>query len=420
LRLARRRLGTVALMTAATAVAVGCDRGDAGAAGSLPLVITAGGTYTGDYVSNDPDVAAVTVRTAQPVVLDRCTLRGRGTLIAVLAEHADVTVRDCRGTGSNPGVAGRAPGRFLSAEPFDSVVVDHCQLTHTAGIYLLGGPATGARVRITCNRAINIDGRRSDGRGGWLAFNDRKSKADGHVEQGYAVVQFLQLDKVRRAAGAEVAWNEVLNDPGQSRVEDNLNLYDSGGTATDPLRVHDNFVRGACTVDPARAEQLADADWTYDWSYSGGGLLLGDGPARSADTATAFVRATGNVVVATGNYGIAIAAGHDVTFDGNRIVSCGRLPDGRPVASQNVGAYVWDQGHGKGRGSFYGNGGTGNVIGWVKGTGRNDSWTPDAAAWAGTIHLPDPVTAADESAEHERWLAAAKRVGVTIGPRTSP
>ena len=410
----RRTATSIALAAVATASLSSCGSPSRAIAAG-PLAITRGGTYTGDWSSDDPATPAVTVRTAEPVVIERATIRSRGTLIAVVAEHADVTVRDTVGTGENPGFAGRAAGRFLSAGSFSRVVVEHCQLDHTAGIYLLShaGPAAGA-VRVVANRATDIDGRLSDGHGGWLAFNDRKSAADGHVEHGYAVVQFLQLDKVH-GPGMEVAWNEVVNEPGQSRVEDNVSVYESGGTADGPLLIHDNYVQGAYTVDPARHDGK-DADWAYDWSYSGGGLMLGDGPGRTVGSAAGFVRATDNVVVGTSNYGIAISAGHDITFDHNRIVSAGVLPDGRPVAAQNVGGYVWDAGHGKARGTFFGNGGTGNVIGWVKGRGRNDSWTPDAAVWAGAVALPNPVTPADEAAANDEWRARAARAGVTIGP----
>ncbi len=401
----RRTAATAALAAVAAIGSSSCgSSGDAAAAG--PLVITRGGTYSGTWSSDDPAAAAVTVRTAEPVVIEHAAVTGRGTLIAVVAEHADVTVRDTVGTGQNPCVAGRPPGRFVAAESFDRVVIEHCRLDHTAGIYLLtnAGHGVGA-VRVVGNRATDIDGRLSDGRGDWLGFNDRKSKHDGHAEHGYAAVQFLQLDKVR-GGGMEVAWNEVVNEPGRSRVEDNLSVYASGGTADGPLAIHDNYVQGAYTVDPARGSQPPDADWAYSWDYSGGGLMLGDGAAP------AFVRAVDNVVVGTGNYGIAVSAGHDIAFDHNRIVSAGVLPDGRAVASQNVGAYVW-AGHTAG---FFANGGTGNTIGWVKGAGRNDSWTPDAAVWADTVHLPNPVTPADEAAAHAEWVARAARAGVRIGP----
>ena len=382
-----------------------------------PLVVTRGGTYSGTFASDDPRTAAVTVRTAEPVVIEHAEITGRGTLIDVRAEQADVTVRDCRGVGQNPNVAGRAPGRFLSAESFDRVVVEHCELTSTAGIYLLTNAdrhRSGA-VRIVANRATDIDGRRSDGRGGWLAFNDRTNAHDGRRESGYDLVQFAQLDKVR-GPGLEIGWNAVTNTPGRSRVEDNVNVYQSGGTPESPLLIHDNLVRGAYTIDPAAVDH-ADADWRYDWGYSGGGILLGDGSGKTVDGAASFVRATGNVVVGTVNYGIAIAAGHDNQFDGNLIVSAGRLPDGRPIPAQNVGAYVWDAGHGKAHGSFFANGGSANTIGWAKGTGRNDSWTPDAAAFTGTVHLSDPLTPADEDRAVASWHARADRADVRVGPR---
>ena len=400
----------------ASAFLTGCDPAAATAA-AAPIVITRGGTYTGHWASDDAEVAAVTVRTAEPVLIERATVTGRGTLIAVSADHADVTVRDVFGTGENPGVPGRPPGRFVSAVSFDRVAVEHCRLDHTAGIYLLAnaGGRDGA-VRVVGNAATDIDGRLSDGRGGWVPYNDRRNRRDGHAEHGYAAVQFLQLDKVH-AGGVDVSWNLVVNEPGASRVEDNLSVYESGGTAASPMLVHDNCVRGAYDLDPARRDQPADAEWTYSWDYSGGGLMLGDGPGRTPASAASFVVATANVVVGTGNYGIAISAGHDVRFDRNTIVSSGTLPDGRPVAAENVGAYVWDAGRGRSRGTFFADGGDGNVIGWVKGAGRNDSWTPDAAFWTATVHRRGPITPADEAAAVAAWKDRATRAGVTIGPR---
>jgi hypothetical protein len=56
------------------------------------------------------------------------------------------------------------------------------------------------------NRARNIDGRKSDGRGGFLDFNERRHREGGQVESGFEIVQFLQLDKVQSVPGMEVAW----------------------------------------------------------------------------------------------------------------------------------------------------------------------------------------------------------------------
>ncbi|MFC4456243.1 NPCBM/NEW2 domain-containing protein, partial [Deinococcus sonorensis] len=49
---------------------------------SGPLVITKGGTYTGNWQSNDPSVPVITIKTSEPVIIENSTLRGRGNLVA--------------------------------------------------------------------------------------------------------------------------------------------------------------------------------------------------------------------------------------------------------------------------------------------------------------------------------------------------
>src|SRR5207248_5269518 len=114
------------------------------------------------------------------------------------------------------------------------------------------------------------------------------------------------------------------------------------------------------------------------------GILLADGSADTLDNAGGFAEAYDNQVLDTTNHGIAISAGHDCVIRNNRILSTGKLADGRPIAVQNVGAYIWDSNKDALRNpsTFFNNTGRGNVIGWVKGTERNDSWTPDAREWA--------------------------------------
>jgi hypothetical protein len=387
-----------------------------------PIVIRHGGTYRGRWHSSDPGTPAVTIRTAEPVIIEHSKISGRSHLIATAVAHAKITVRHCVGRGENPGVRGRCPGRFLSAEYFDNVVLENNHLEGTSGVYLLnyrGDFTTAQTVRIVANRARNIDGRKSDGQGGFLDFNKRVPRDGGASESGFQIVQFLQLDKVHDVPGMEVAWNEVINEPGKSRVEDNINIYLSGGTAASPLQIHDNFIQGAYTIQPWQGD-TADARWKYDWGYSGGGILLGDGPAASASSASGFVRAVDNQVVATTNHGIAIAAGHDIEFSRNRIVSSGRLPDGRTIKAQNVGAYIWDLYGNRGSGTFARNRGSGNLIGWVKGQDRNDWWMPDAASWTENQRSPDPVDQNAEAAERALWKRKLEAAKVAAGPGPAP
>jgi hypothetical protein len=384
-----------------------------------PITIDHGGTYRGKWHSGDAETPAVTIRTAEPVLIEDSELSGRGHLIATEGQHANITVRRCVGRGANPDVPDRCPGRFLNAEYFDNVVLENNDLEGTSGIYLLNyrGNFTAAEtVRVVANRARNIDGRKSDGRGGFLGFNKRVHRRNGSSESGFRIVQFLQLDKVQNVPGMEVAWNEVINEPGKSRVEDNLNIYKSSGTAASPLRIHDNYIQGAFTIQPWQGN-TSDSTWDYDWGYSGGGLMLGDGPADTPSQAAGFVVAVDNQVVATTNHGIAIAAGHDIEFSRNRVVSSGRLPDGQVIPAQNVGAYIWDLYHGGRSGTFFKNGGSANLIGWIKAGSRNDWWMPDASSWADNIPWPDTPSLATEATELALWkkkLAAAK---ITVGSK---
>jgi hypothetical protein len=361
-----------------------------------PLVVTRGGTYRGEWRSDDASVPVVVVATREPVVIENSTLRGRGHLVVSNTRHADITIRNTRGYSENPDVAGRCAGRFANIERFDRVVIENCYLEGTAGIYLLDYLGDGTEknsVRIVRNRAKNIDGRKSDGNGGYLA-------EEPHL------VQFAQFDKVRHVRGVEIAWNEVINEPGRSAVEDNISIYLSSGTKNSPLRIHDNFIRGAFPVDAARG------------AYSGGGIMLGDGVGDSADDDSAFVLATDNQVLDTVNYGIAISAGHDNAFERNRILSIGVLPDKTPIAAQNTGAYVWDS-YRAGKGHFFNNGGRENVIGWVKDGERNDWWTPDAAAWEKNAARREPLTPATYEEEWRRWRDKLQSSHIVIGPGES-
>jgi hypothetical protein len=369
---------------------LGCD-----AAPANTLTITRGGTYSGG------EYEGVAIDTAEPVVMENMTLRagrGGGHLITSHYRRANVVICNVRGYGANPNVAGKATGRFASLEGFANVVVENCLLEGTAGIYLLdyAGDRTGNNtIKILRNRATNIDGRKSDGRGGYLPGG----------EQAAELVQFVQFDKVRAVADVEIAWNEVVNEPFKSRVEDVISIYLSSGTKDSPIKIHDNFMRGAYPLDPATED------------FSGGGIMLGDGVAKDSPGGDpAFVEAFDNQVLDTTNYGIAISAGHDCTMYRNRIVSAGLLPDGRTkIAAQNVGAYVWDS-YKAGKDRFYNNGGRDNLIGWKDKAGnRNDWWRPDAATWANNEKWPSPVNVDVYEAEWKRWLEKLKANDVTIG-----
>ncbi len=339
---------------------------------SDPIVITKGGTYTGAWRSTDRSTPAVSIRTSEPVYIVDSFVTGRGDLIHSIQGSARITVVDTHGWGMNPNVHGKHIGRFVYAYNFASVNLEGNYMQGTTGMVLNGNKA-GGTVRIVGNRAMNIDGRLSDGAGGFLGGGKHHR------------AQFINLDKVQNVPGVEIAWNQVLNEPGKSRVEDNINLYQSSGTATSPIRIHNNLIQGAYNADPAN-----------DDNFAGGGILLGDGHDGSA-----YAHAYENVVIGTTNYGIAISGGHSQRIYNNRVLSAGVLPDGTAIAAQNVGIYIWD--YHKAGSAFHSNSGEGNLIGWVRGDGRNDWWVPDAEEWRNNTRWSSDPTLADEAEEAAQW-----------------
>lgn len=363
------------------------------------LRITSGGTYEGAFGSDDAGVPAVVVATSEPVVITNSVLAGRGDLVVSEAAGVDLTISDSRAFGLNPNEDGVAVGRFVKVERPRRLVVEHNEMVSTAGISVLEYAGDGSpeqSIAIIGNLVANIDGRTSNGSG-------EPDAAGYYGEEQVTAKQFVQLDKVQDVPGIEIAWNEIRNLPGDSRVEDNISVYLSGGTPDDPIDVHDNLVDGAYPLDPTADD------------FSGGGIMLGDGidgPAPSNATAT------NNVVLNTANYGIAVSAGNNMTFSDNRVLSTGRLPDGTPIASQNVGIYVWNI---HGTSDFYDNGASGNVVGWENPAdgGRNDFYFPEVDFGDQNTSFDDTVTKATIKEERRRWRARATNAGMVTGVRST-
>lgn len=358
-------------------------------------------TFSGNWESmTDLTLAAVTIKTSRAVTIENSRVRGKGPLIsAPYGYSADVTVRNTRGYGVNPNVAGKQKGRFFSTEKFHSVTIENCYLEGTTGIYLLtytGGGTAGNTVKIRYNVSRNIDGRLSDGNGDYQTTNSVPSR------------QFVQFNNVNNIPDAEISWNDVINYPKQSRVEDNINMYISSGVAASPIAIHDNYIQGAYSADPNRLT----AGTTTDKNYSGGGIMLSDG---SGDTACNYVTAYNNQVVSTSNYGIAITGGHDNNFHDNRVISCGYLPDGTGIADMNVGIYIVKWHDGVNHDQFYNNTAKDNVVGYRHSDGTYNTWWFPNGGNLGTTQQGS-ITIDTEIAERKTWtdnFANVPRIGPT-------
>ena len=279
------------------------------------ITITSGGTYSGTWSSTDPKVPAVTVITNEPVVLRNSTLTSRGDLIIVYGHDggANVTIENVTGTALDPGVAGRAKGKFVGAEVLANLSVTHCTMHNVSfGVYVAASTQLKSLL-IKDNVADNLDDRKSDGNGGYL-LNQREL---GH---------FIQLGGVAALNGGEISWNRAINLDGEASNEDLLSFYGSRGTADKNINIHDNYLEGA----------IATGQTT---PYTGTGIQT-DGDFNDPSLATGFLRIYNNTVVHLAGSGISIGAGHDISVTRNRIVSCGKDSAGNWITNLGSTALV--------------------------------------------------------------------------------
>ena len=372
------------------------------AAGPGPLVITHGGTYSGHWSSENPAIPAVSVQTDEPVILQNAVLTSRGDLIDIpgTGDGANVTVRNVSGTALDPGVAGVQRGSFVSANNVARLTVDHCSMFGVSfGVEVLS--STVQALRITDNLGSELEDRTSDGQGGLESARPNL----GH---------FIFLHEISAPAGAEVAWNQMINTIGSSSTEDVINVYKSQGSAAAPISVHDNYMEGYSSVSTA--------------SYTGAGLIA-DGDANAP--VTAFVRFDANQMVHTAGSGVNIANGHDITATNNRIVSCGMDAEGNWFAMPFVNAVIlWNYYEAPG---FANNTVQGTKGGMVRPSDVNqpaiaDLWarTPDLDTTDvyGNNDFTDPCISNGQlnrqAEDMERALWAAKLAGVGIKPGVQP
>lgn len=345
-----------------------------------PFLITKGGTYKGDWESKDTEIPAVEVRTQEPVIIENSTIAGAGYLIKHWAGNANLIVRNTLGIGLTPTAWKdyKKPRRFLVVAGFKSILVEDCELLGTAGVLLGGsyqGNGTAAETfRIRFNRARNIDGR---------------------ILGGKDLVQFFQTNFRGAIPHAEVCWNEIVNEPGNSAVEDNINIYNTRGTAASPIRIHHNYIEGAYPI-PATAT-----------AYTGGGIIM-DSPNATAEQATAFVSVEDNHLVGLGNYCIGVATANNINIRRNRCIVSSEYDNGQKYPFWTSGIWAKD---------YYVKGATHTVLveqntaGVKQNSGRR--WDYENIGGVATFRenesLPD-VTKADEAKEYALWQKARTQV----------
>ena len=290
---------------------------------AAPLVIreSAGFTGPGPFVIENRNFAAKTpegwlvdiyMPNGQQVILRHCTFAqdGAGDFIHI-TDNSRVTVENCRfyGTGSQP--IGTTRGRALYAYRPAQLVFEHNYLLNTAGTkveyWATNATGTNNTLQWRYNRVENICG----GTGG-----DYR--------------QALQLQHVEELAGMEVAYNQIINTPNQSRVEDNFNVGESSGTSSSALRLHHNYVQGAY---PAVATASG---------FTGTGITTdAGGTDRTLRQLPHNLVVEDNIFVSCRNACMNIAAGYDILYQRNLCRVSGQLADGTSIGGVTNGVAIF-------------------------------------------------------------------------------
>ena len=150
--------------------------------------------------------------------------------------------------------------------------------------------------------------------------------------------EFVQFDEVT-GAGNSVLNCRFENIAGQSKSEDAISMYKSSGTASSPILIAGNWIRGGGP------------------SKTGGGIMLGDNGGE-------YETARDNILVNPGEYGMGISGGHHMEIINNKIYS-------KQQPFTNVGLYIWAQ-----AGATCSlNTISGNQVNWKMASGEvNNSW----------------------------------------------
>ena len=365
-----------------------------------PITITTGGIYSGCWVANQQSTA-VTIATSAPVTITNSVIESAvgispnsklSTLVQDSVAGVNLTITHTQLFGLYPGGTNLWMGNAVTlSHGFASFIFQHNYIAQVGGIYLVDSNPTGSLL-VQYNVAQNIDGRMTNGAGGYLT--------SGGVGMGYVITCFIQLNNVN-APGIDIGWNQIQNTPNASRVEDNISIFDSNGTPASPISVHDNYINGGYPYPVTNT------------GYHGGGIMLGDGGGSYQD-------AYSNQVISTTNYGIANSGGTNTSIYDNTVVCSGTLANGTALPESNVGIYS-DNEHPS---DPYGNNSvTNNISGWVDSSGRNDYWLPGASTASGNTDLNGnklAITTTDVNAQWTAWQAKLGNNGITLSTGTSP
>lgn len=345
--------------------------------------------------STDSSVPAIQVWNGASVEISGCIIVSCGDMInatggAILNIHNNSLYGDVPTNGAQY-------GRALNCYHPKSLTFYNNTVEHSGGILIDHTDGVEVPVTIYNNIIRNTD----------------KRDAAGNSKDHRAGILFNTVPLL----SGYIAFNQFVNEMNLSHVEDNINLYNSGGTQLKPFLIHDNYIFGAYPYP-----LISD-------SYTGSGITMdGDPGTNQLNNMTQWVNIYNNQIVSTCNACMNIAAGHDIHSYNNTYLSSGMYPDGTVSQRFWGGCCIWDASNVGA--NFVNNSQKNNVIGYARPDvnvpykGRQDWVVVDSNLFSikagDNTSLPDaPITLDMENAELTKWNNKLISNGITIGANGS-
>jgi len=399
-----------------------------------PITITSGGTYTGNWKGSDSNTPAVTINTTAPVIITNSNISGSigggggdGPALVKCSNNVNLTITNSYFFSLNPNVNGQAPGSYVFAGQYNYVKIWNNYFENGYGVKVVSPSSSNSTCSIMYNIFQHTMGQYSNGSGGWQSGDYHSHGVMAHAIQiggssGHDVI-----------TNCEIAWNQLVNYPGISCVEDIISFSYIAGTSTNPIRCHDNFIYGGYYLDPT----------TCPMNYSGSSI-------QGDDTYTPlnYYNLSSNIVLSNSNWGIGFKVGTHQTINNNIAVCSGQISTGPPgwvapnVVTINAGIAPFSQnvttsygyripsgtwlgcindgwGGGIGGGNDSTNGGSGNYSSWMRGTtGRSDwgggSFTNSTSYNNGSGVVP----LSEELKAWNIWQSRLASNNIKLGPST--
>lgn len=252
--------------------------------------IEEGGTY--DNVTFE---GTVSVMSTQKVTFNNCTFRSSENGINIYnGDGGDVEIMHCVFEGLNPNKRGETQGKAVHAWQPAAIKFEHNTGVGFRGFWIQE-PKPGAPISVRYNHWTNIQGRPSDGNGGYL------SEPDPNGENS----QFVMITDVQ-GGNVGVEWNYIKNTAYEGKVEDVINFFRCSGTANKPLILANNLVVGSYPHDPVSVK-----------NYSGSGIQV--------EAESKYVHVSGNYMINNGNSAIALSWTTNCKAFDNKIIHSGKI-----------------------------------------------------------------------------------------------